>query len=83
MRMVEARARYAARVARPGTALLIWRFGETPASEREGLYPSFAAALAACRPRLRDPRCRGLVVYDGRRLYDRRAIERLLQEKEV
>ena len=81
--MMEVRARYALRVAHPGKALLIWRFAETPASEREGLYPSLAAALAACRPRLRDPRCRELVVYDGHRLYDRRAIERLLQEEEA
>ena len=74
MRMAEIRERYAVRVPRRGATLLVWWPGETQATEREELYHSLAAAMHAAGAHLHDPRCRGLWLYDGRRLYDRQAV---------
>ena len=47
--------------------------------EREQAYPSLALALRAAEVQLLDGRWAPLRLYDGRRLYDRHAIERQLR----
>jgi len=75
MRMVEARARYAARHPRPGEALLGWRMRGTTA-EHEFLCPSLESALTTAALLASDPACHAVWVYDGRRLYDAATIAR-------
>jgi len=83
MRMVEIRARYAVRVPRRGATLLLWRPDPSSATVREALYPTRAAALRAAYAQLQDPRCVDVWVYDGHRLYDRKALIRWTQEAET
>jgi len=80
MRMVEIRERYARRVPGRGMALLIWQADATPPTGQEALYPTLAQAQRAACTYLQDPRCTGVWLYDGRRLYDRAALTLWAQE---
>lgn len=74
MRMAEVRERYAARRPRRAAALLLWRAGDGGGAVQDRLYPSLPVAMRAAAEVLADPHGHEVYLYDGQRLYDRKAI---------